>query len=422
MPISNVPKNTALLKILENGTCNLPGRLTDHTTKIDSIILPTNQNYPSHTGLKEVWVDGSKTKQDISIAIYYKDEAPENTTFRISNAPYPSSYLAELLAILYTLRANHHTQDLCIYSDSKSVLSTISNKRSKSRKHKDVLDEVKWHIYKREAFKSTTEFKHVYSHLPKCPKRAKDIAKYRKMIHVFGFKWESIRLGNEQADKMTQETNITVDWPWSFGPKHRKWTIKRNSDLASSVPAKFSKDSYHNAWKKHYPHKPFPSPNPIVKSLMQKPEYSLSKRQNLLFKVTTGKLLTNERIHSPTLKSWLTRKSNSYRTKHSSNLCPLGCQTPETISHFMSCPRNPIPISSLTSQILNDLKVLFCPDSSLVMEILLNSCEESVFTDLKLQNKRLKLSTVKKRILFLTIDYLCVILCSLNYDPFQGQI
>ena len=132
VPISSIPKPTTLLNILENGTCNLPRKLSEHTTKINYIIPTTNQDFLLNSGLKEIWVDGSKINKDISIVIYYKEEAPENTSFRISNAPYISSYLAELLVILYTLRSNPHTQDLCVYSGSKSVLSNISNKRSKS--------------------------------------------------------------------------------------------------------------------------------------------------------------------------------------------------------------------------------------------------------------------------------------------------
>ena len=67
------------------------------------------------------------------------------------------------------------------------------------------------------------------------------------MLQVYGSKWESIRIGNQEADKLTQESKVIISWPWTFGPKYKRWAIKRNDDIASTNKSKFSKESYKHA-------------------------------------------------------------------------------------------------------------------------------------------------------------------------------
>ena len=371
-------------------------------------IIPNQKpiNNSNDTFIQEVWIDGSKTDKDISIAVFYNPSNVNNTTFRINNAPYKSSYLAELLALLYTLRSNPINKNLCIYSDSKSIITAIDNKKSKSKSiHADVLEEVKYYLYKRETQKSITKLLHVYSHLPKYPKKNKEKIKYKQMLQTYGSKWENIRLGNQEADKLTQENKITVSWPWTFGPKHKKWAIKRNDDIASSNKSKFSKDSYKHAWKKHNNSKIYPNPQSFIQKFMNNPTFSINKKQEFLFKLKSNKLMTNNRIKMKTLESWLKRQKPTYQDKHQSENCALGCNIPETVDHFLTCKRNKITPTDLTKSIRKNLNVMIPQSDHIVIDILKNTLDEETFKLIKSRNKKLKTTNLLTKVLELTIEY-----------------
>ena len=163
-----------------------------------------------YTNTQEIWVDGSKTNDSISLAAFYSENNLNNFSYKIKNFQYPSSYIAEVLAILLVIKSHKYTkQNIVIYSDSKAAINAIYSKEKK-KTYEQIIKLIKKTVEYREIQGWKTTFNHVYSHLLDEGKVKNRTNKLNKMNERYGEDMEKVLKGNQNADILAGNSKVEV--------------------------------------------------------------------------------------------------------------------------------------------------------------------------------------------------------------------